>query len=70
MAKGTVRLINFERGFGFITPAQGENGDIYFHFSTLKEVKLDYLEEGDAVEYEVELIPQGFQATEVKKLDE
>ena len=44
MAKGIVRLVNFERGFGFIAPAQGCNGQVYFHCSTLKEEIFNFLE--------------------------
>lgn len=49
--QGTVKKIVHDRGFGFIS---GDRGDIFFHFSSMAEGEFDNLQEGQAVEYEVE----------------
>lgn len=48
MAKGTIRRLIGERGFGFITTGQGE--DIFFHRSELEGLDFDSLREGQQVE--------------------
>ena len=42
---------NEDRGFGFITPEQGE--DLFFHRNELQGVAYDSLKEGQQVEFEV-----------------
>jgi len=51
VAKGTIRRLITDRGFGFITPEQGE--DLFFHRSELQGVDFDSLREGQEVEFEV-----------------
>ena len=51
MAKGTIRRLIADRGFGFITPEQGE--DLFFHRSELQGVDYGSLTEGQQVEFEV-----------------
>lgn len=52
MAKGTIRALIIDRGFGFITTEHGEN--LFFHHSELQGVAYDSLREGQQVEFEVE----------------
>jgi len=50
MAKGTIRRLITDRGFGFI---KGENeGDLFFHRSQLEGVEFNNLSEGQEVEFE------------------
>ncbi|MEK7118133.1 MAG: cold shock domain-containing protein [Patescibacteria group bacterium] len=42
-----------ERGFGFIS-AQGMEKDLFFHSNALVGVSFDELQEGDAVEFDIE----------------
>ena len=51
MAKGTIRRLIKDRGFGFIKVEQGE--DLFFHRSELQGVDFDSLREGQEVEFEV-----------------
>ena len=51
MAKGTIKRLITDRGFGFIKRAQGE--DLFFHHSELQGVDFDCLREGQEVEFEV-----------------
>ena len=64
MAKGTVKRLITGRGFGFI---KGEDGrEVFFHMSGLQDAEFDSLEEGQAVEFDVERGPKGPRAINVK----
>ncbi len=52
MAKGTIRRLIADRGFGFIKTEQEE--DLFFHRNELQEVDYDSLTEGQQVEFEIE----------------
>ena len=51
MAKGTIRRLVTDRGFGFIRTAEGK--DLFFHRSQLEGVDYSSLREGQEVEFEV-----------------
>ncbi len=51
MPQGVVKKIVSDRGFGFIS---GDREDIFFHHSSVVDTGFDNLQEGQAVEYEVE----------------
>ncbi len=51
MAKGTIKKLLTERGYGFIRTEEGK--DLFFHQSQLKGVDWSSLKEGLEVEYEV-----------------
>lgn len=56
-----------DRGFGFITPDNGEK-DVFFHARSLAEgVIYDDLKEGDAVTFDVENGPKGPAAANVQR---
>ena len=48
MSKGKVKFFNTSKGFGFITRSEGE--DLFFHVS---ELRVETVNEGDQVEYEI-----------------
>lgn len=61
--KGQIKRIVRDRGFGFIT---AENRDeVFFHRSALNG-DFDSLEEGAAVEFNLERGPKGLRAASVK----
>jgi cold shock protein len=52
MAVGTVKFFNTEKGFGFITPADGSR-DVFVHISAVERAGMPSLREGQRVSYEV-----------------
>ena len=66
MEKGTVKWFNAEKGFGFIE-REGSD-DVFVHFSAIQSEGFKTLEEGQAVEFDVEEGSRGLQAVNVVKL--
>jgi len=65
MAKGTVKRLMRERGFGFIAAEDGR--EIFFHRSELQNVEFDNLQQGDQLEFNVTKGDKGPKATDIKK---
>jgi CspA family cold shock protein len=51
MPQGVIKKLVPDRGFGFIS---GEGGDVFFHHSVVLDGGFDNLQDGQAVEYELE----------------
>ncbi len=66
MSRGTVKWFNNQKGFGFISDAEGN--DVFVHYSGLNMEGYKTLEEGQEVEYEVIDGAKGPQATNVTTL--
>ncbi|HEY3701688.1 MAG TPA: cold-shock protein [Acidimicrobiales bacterium] len=64
MATGTVKWFNAEKGYGFISQAEG--ADVFVHFSAIQMNGYRALEEGQQVEFEVNEGPKGLQAASVR----
>ena len=62
---GKVKWFNAEKGYGFIEREEG--GDVFVHFSAIQADGFKTLEEGQAVEFDVEG-PRGEQAANVVRL--
>lgn len=65
MEKGTVKWFNGAKGYGFISRPGQE--DVFVHFKAIAGDGYKSLNEGDAVEFEVEKGPKGLQAANVTK---
>lgn len=64
MPSGTVKKIIADRGFGFI---RGEDGkEIFFHRSGLQGLTFESLQEGQAVEFDLEEAARGPRASNVR----
>ena len=64
--KGTIARLT-DRGFGFITPEEGGDKDLFFHARSLVEgVEYDSLKEGDTVTYDLEQGEKGPAAVNVQ----
>jgi CspA family cold shock protein len=66
MATGTVKWFNDSKGYGFITPDEGE--DVFVHFSEIVGEGFRSLTEGMKVEFDVTSGPKGKKASNVKKV--
>ena len=65
MEQGKVKWFNAEKGFGFIEREDGS--DVFVHFSAIQSEGYKSLDEGQAVEFEVEEGARGPQAANVVK---
>ncbi len=65
MATGSVKWFNAEKGFGFISQADG-SPDVFVHHSAIQKQGYRSLEEGESVEFELQQGPKGLQATDVR----
>ena len=52
MATGTVKWFNATKGFGFIQPDSGGK-DVFVHISAVEKARLNTLNEGAKVSYEI-----------------
>jgi cold shock protein len=62
VSQGTIKKLT-DKGFGFI---QGENGDIFFHSSSVEGAGFDSLYEGQSVSYNEGMGPKGKRAENVQ----
>ena len=67
MATGTVKWFSDEKGFGFITPDEGDR-DLFVHFSAISGDGYRSLAEGAKVSYEAEQGDKGPKAVDVVKI--
>ena len=67
MATGIVKWFNDAKGFGFITPDDGDS-DLFAHFSALNMEGFKTLKEGQRVSFEVITGAKGKQASNIQKV--
>jgi cold shock protein len=65
--QGTVRWFSRVKGYGFIQP-DGQEKDVFVHFSAIAGEGYRNLNEGQRVEFSVEDTPKGPQAVQVVAL--
>ena len=61
--KGTVKWFNGDKGYGFITPEDGD--DLFVHYSEIQSDGYRSLNDGDKVEFEITQGKKGLQASSV-----
>ena len=64
MTTGTVKFFNAEKGFGFISRAEGD--DIFVHYSNIQSSGYKSLDEGQQVEFDVAPGKKGEEAQNVR----
>ena len=62
--KGTVKWFNDQKGYGFISPEEGDK-DLFVHMSSIQMEGFKSLKDGQEVEYEVGEGEKGPVATNV-----
>ena len=65
MAKGSIKKIIRNSGYGFIAAEDGQ--EIFFHRSELHDVEFDDLQEGNQVVFDIEKTDKGAKATQVQR---
>ena len=63
---GTVKWFNDAKGFGFITPENGQ--DVFVHFRSIVGTGFKTLKEGQRVSFEVTVGPKGKQASNIQEV--
>ncbi len=66
MATGKVKWFNNQKGYGFITPENGK--DVFVHHTAIQGEGYRSLEEGQAVQFDIQQGPKGEQAVNVVKI--
>jgi len=66
---GTVKWFNNAKGYGFVTPDQGEN-DVFVHFSSITMEGYKTLKEGQKVQFEITEGPKGLLASDIQAVGE
>ena len=64
VGQGTVKWFSNEKGYGFISPPEGD--DVFVHFSAIVGDGYRTLSEGQEVEFDIVDGPKGKQAANVK----
>jgi CspA family cold shock protein len=64
MPKGTVKWFNDAKGYGFIR-AEGQDEDIFVHYSSVQAEGYRSLSEGEEVQFELVQGPKGMKAENV-----
>lgn len=65
MPTGTVKWFNERKGYGFISQEGGP--DVFVHFSAIDGSGFKTLNEGEAVEFEIEEDTKGLKAVNVRR---
>lgn len=68
MHTGKIKKLIRDRGFGFIDDTDGR--EVFFHQSALEGVQFDALNDGQAVEFEVEKSDKGPRAINIRIVQE
>ncbi len=64
---GVVKWFNNEKGYGFATPDDGSK-DVFVHYSVIHSDGYRTLNEGERIEFTVEMGEKGPKAVDVVKL--
>ncbi len=66
LPEGSVKWFNDAKGYGFIRQ-DGDNRDVFVHYSSITGEGFKTLKEGERVTFEVQQGPKGLQASNVMR---
>lgn len=66
MARGTIKKLIEDKGFGFIS---SDRGELFFHHSTVQGTPFESLREGQEVEFNEGSGPKGPRAEDVRLVE-
>ena len=69
MQSGTVKWFNEKKGYGFIVP-DGEERDVFVHYSAIQTEGFKTLNEGEKVQFEIFEGDKGIRARDVVRASE
>ena len=65
MVTGVVKWFNNAKGYGFVTPDEGEQ-DVFVHFSAISMEGYKTLKEGQKVQFDISQGPKGLHAANLE----
>ncbi len=65
MATGVVKWFNNAKGYGFVTPDEGDQ-DVFVHFSAITMEGYKTLKEGQKVQFDISEGPKGLHASNLQ----
>jgi CspA family cold shock protein len=68
MPTGIVKWFNNAKGYGFVTPDDGDQ-DVFVHFSAIEMEGYKTVKEGQKVQFEVNEGPKGLHAANVMMIN-
>ena len=69
MPKGKVKWFDLNKGFGFISPDNHEEQDLFVHIMDVKKSGIGTLDKDDVVQYEIKKSEKGLNAVNLVLLD-
>lgn len=69
MITGVVKWFNNAKGYGFVTPDEGEQ-DVFVHFSAITMEGYKTLKEGQKVQFDISQGPKGLHAANLQAVVE
>jgi len=69
MTVGTVKWFNNAKGYGFATPEDNADQDVFIHFSSIEMDGYRTLREGQRISFDIEQGEKGLHGANIKILD-
>ncbi len=69
MSEGIVKRFDRKKGYGFIDSEDGDEHDIFVHYSDIIGDGYRVLEVGQRVEFDLVKTDKGYKATNVRSID-
>ena len=69
MSEGIIKRFDRKKGYGFIDSEDGDEHDIFVHYSDISGDGYRVLEVGQRVEFDLVKTDKGYKATNVRPID-